>query len=215
MQRGLRLRLKKGIIILQEVFGITDFLKSVTTRFGDQGYLAITPEIFHRTAAPGTIIPYTDHASVTQHREHLTDDDQLADITACFDWLVAQGVPKDKIVVLGFCAGGRNSYLANASLPLAAAVSFYGGGIAQGLLDKAKDLHAPQLLMWGGKDAHILPEHRRAVVDALITAQKPYVDITFGEADHAFARTNSDHYHEASANEAWALVDAFLANCLK
>ena len=193
---------------------MTPFIKRVAERFAAQDYLAIAPEIFHRTAPPGTVIAYTDYASVAPHREHLTDADQLADITACFDWLVAQGVPKDKIAVLGFCAGGRNSFLANASLSLAAAVSFYGGGIAQTLLDRAKDLHAPQLLIWGGKDAHILAEHRQAVADALSAAGKPFVEKTFADADHAFARDDGEHYDPTAAQEAWALTDAFLAEHL-
>ena len=205
----------KGIVVLQEVFGITPFIKRVEERFARQGYLAVAPEIFHRTAPPGTTIAYTDYASVAPHREHLTDADQLADITACFDWLVAQGVPKDKIVVLGFCAGGRNSFLANASLPLAAAVSFYGGGIAPGLLDRAKDLHASQLLIWGGKDAHILAEHRKAVAEALTAAGKPFIEKTFENSDHAFARDDGDHYDKAASEEAWALVDSFLAEHVK
>ncbi len=204
----------KGIIVLQEVFGVTPFIERVAERFANQGYLAVAPEIFHRTAPPGTVIAYSDYASVAPHREHLTDADQLADITACFDWLVAEGVPADKIVVLGFCAGGRNAFLANASLPLAAAVSFYGGGIAQSLLDRAKDLHAPQFLIWAGKDAHILPEHRKAVADALTAAGKPFVEKTYPETDHAFARDDGDHYDAAAAKDAWELVDTFLASHL-
>lgn len=208
---------KKGIIVIQEAFGVTEHIKHVAERFAPQGFLAIAPEIFHRTAEAGAIFDPADYASgkLAPHFGAVTPEGMIADIQACFDWLVAQGVPKEKIAIIGFCLGGRASFLTNALIPVAAAVSFYGGGIAQNLLDKAKDLHAPQLLIWGGKDAHILPEHRHAIADALTAAGKSYVDITFGDADHAFARDiDPTHYHEASAKEAWALVDAFLANHL-
>ena len=205
---------RKGIIVLQEVFGVTDFIRSVALRFAGQGYLAIAPEIFHRTAPPGLVIAYGDYENVAPHTEKLSLEDQAADITSCFDWLVAEGVPQSNIAVLGFCAGGRNAFLANAKLPLAATVSFYGGKIAPDLLDRVKDLHAPQLLLWGGKDTHILPEHTRAIADALRAAGKSFVEAIFGDAGHAFAREGSDRYHETSAKEAWALTDAFLAKHL-
>jgi carboxymethylenebutenolidase len=205
---------KRGVIVVQEAFGVTDYIRRIAQRFAGQGFLAIAPEFFHRSAPAGTELSYTDYPSVAPHIQALTIEGQEADLKAAFDWLVSQGIAENKIAVLGFCMGGRASFIANATLPIAGAVSFYGGGIAQGLLDRAKDLHAPQMLLWGGKDAHILPEHRRAVADALIAAGKPYIDVTFGEADHAFARDVGEHYDEQSTNEAWALVDAFLAENL-
>jgi hypothetical protein len=59
----------KGIIILQEVFGITPFIQRITKRFAEQGYLAIAPEIFHRTAPPGTISPTATLRCCSPHRE--------------------------------------------------------------------------------------------------------------------------------------------------
>jgi len=59
--------------------------------------------------------------------------------------------------------GGRISFLANWVVPLRSAVSFYGGGIAQTLLDRTSRLHGPTLLIWGGLDKHISAEHRQAV----------------------------------------------------
>ncbi|HUY62804.1 MAG TPA: dienelactone hydrolase family protein [Candidatus Paceibacterota bacterium] len=204
----------KGIIVVQEAFGVNDYIKRIAGRFAKQGFLAVAPELFHRSAPAGFEGSYTDYQGIMPHMQALTDEGILADITAAYEWLAAEGVSKDRIAVIGFCMGGRASFLANASLPVAAAVSFYGGGIAQTLLPRAKNLHAPQLLMWGGKDTHILPEHVRAVSDALTAAGKPFVEATFSEAGHGFACDARDAYHKPSADLAWVLADAFIAERL-
>lgn len=204
----------KGIIVIQEAFGVTDYIRRMTERLAEQGFLAVAPEFFHRSAAPGTEISYSDFASAGPHMQALTLEGQEADLKAAYDWLVSEGVPADKVAALGFCMGGRAAFLANETLPLAAAVSFYGGGIADQLLDRVADLHGPQLLLWGGEDGHIPKEKTDAVAAALRTAGKPFEEKTFPGAGHAFARDVGDHYDAAAAEEAWALADAFLAKHL-
>lgn len=206
---------ERGIIVLQEVFGVNDYMRRMTERFAERGYLAVAPELFHRTAPPGFEAAYTDFPSIQPHMQALTDDGIVEDVRACFDWLVEAGIPENNIAVLGFCKGGYGAFLANTELPVTASVSFYGGGIAQNLLPRVGELNAPQLLIWGGADANIPIEHARAVSDAMLQAEKPFVEATFSEAGHAFARDVGDGYHESSAAEAWALVDAFLANNVK
>jgi carboxymethylenebutenolidase len=99
-------------------------------------------------------------------------------------------------------------------LPLQASISFYGGGIAPGmmpgLLDRAGDLHAPILLFWGGLDTHILPEQTRAVEDALKKAGKQFVNVTVSYADHGFFCDARASYNPAAAGLAWALTKQFL-----
>ena len=115
--------------------------------------------------------------------------------------------------------GGRTSFLADSLLPLRAAVSYYGGGIAPGaqprpnfpsLLGRAADLHGPLLLFWGGKDGHIGPEQIRAVEDALRAAGKPYEQVTFSEADHGFFCDARASYNPVAARHAWAMTLSFL-----
>ncbi len=200
----------KGMIVIQEAFGVNEYIRRMTDRFTALDYLAIAPELFHRTAPKGFESSYTNKTHA-EHMAALTDEGEIADIQASYDWLLSQGIAADKIAIIGFCMGGRASFLANAALPIAAAVSFYGGGIAQTLLSRTDQLHAPQLLIWGGSDPHILSEHTRKVADALTTAGKPFVEATFSRAGHGFACDARDAYHPASAREAWALTDAFLA----
>ncbi|MSU74766.1 dienelactone hydrolase family protein [Candidatus Kaiserbacteria bacterium] len=199
----------KGIIVLQEAFGVNDYIRRISTRFSNQGYLAIAPELFHRTST-GFDADYTKKEGVVEQMQALSDNTISVDLKASFDWLIAQGISEKKVAVIGFCMGGRAAFLANATLPLAAAVSFYGGGIAQTLLPRTHELHAPMLFVWGGKDTHILSEHTRAVADVSTAAGKPFIEVTFSEAGHGFACDARDAYHAPSAREAWALTDAFL-----
>src|SRR5439155_668689 len=84
------------------------------------------------------------------------------------------------------------------------------GGIAPALLDRAPRAQAPVLFFWGGRDKHIPPPQRRAVVDALATAGKPFVNVVFSEADHAFFCDARPNFHASAAAQAWALTLAFL-----
>jgi carboxymethylenebutenolidase len=106
--------------------------------------------------------------------------------------------------------GGRASFIANSSVRLRAAVSFYGGGIAPGLLDRAAKLEAPSLFIWGGLDKHITPEHRRAATEALSGQKKIYVNAEFSRADHGFFCDERASYEPHSARQAWALTLEFL-----
>src|SRR3989344_5560396 len=199
---------EKSIIVLQEAFGVNDYVKRIAQRFAEQGYLAIAPELFHRTA-PGFDADYVTREGVMEQMGALTDEGIAADIKASFDWLTEQNIPKNKIAVIGFCMGGRAAFLANATLPVFASVSFYGGDIAPSLLSRAGELHAPQLLIWGCKDAHISSEQTRTVAEALTRAGKPFIEKTFPLAGHGFACDARDSYHASSAREAWALTDQF------
>lgn len=199
-----------GMVVLQEAFGVNAHIRDVTERIAREGYVAIAPELFHRTG-PGFEGAYDNFSAAMPHMQGLTPQSQAADMRAAYDWLRGHAqVSPDRIASIGFCMGGRASFLACATLPLQASISFYGGGIAQGLLDRAGDLQSPILLFWGGQDHHILPEHTRAVEDALIKAKKPYVNVTVSYADHGFFCDARASYNAAAAGLAWKLTLQFL-----
>ena len=113
-----------GIILLQEAFGVNQHIRNVADRLAQAGYAVVAPELFHRTAAPGVEIPYSDFASAMPHYQAISVDGLTADVQAAHAWLQTQAlVMADRIGSIGFCLGGRVSFLANAVLPLAAAVS--------------------------------------------------------------------------------------------
>ena len=197
-----------GILLLQEAFGVNGHIRNVADRLAQAGYVVIAPEIFHRTAAPGLEIPYTDFSSALPHYNAITPEGLTADMQACYDWLRSQENVTDKIGSIGFCLGGRVSFLANAVLPLAAGVSYYGGGTHL-LKDRAQDLHAPHLFFWGGLDQHISKEHIAQVTEAVEAAGKPYINTIISYADHGFHCDERPSYHPQAAAEAWALTLAF------
>jgi carboxymethylenebutenolidase len=203
--------LHPGLLVFQEAFGVNSHIRDVTERFAAQGYVAIAPELFHRTAPPGFEGSYSDFPAIMPHYQGVTTEAAEADIRAAYDWLRASSHARpDAISSVGFCMGGRVSYLANSVVPLRSAVSYYGGGIAPGLLDRAARMHGPILLFWGGLDKHITPELRRSVVDALTAQNKPYVNVEFSNADHAFFCNERPAYQAQAARQSWALTLEFL-----
>jgi carboxymethylenebutenolidase len=202
---------KPGLIVFQEAYGVNDHIRDVAARFAAQGFVVIAPELYHRT---GTHVegPYGDFAALGPHFNAVNSDTIAADSRAAHAWLVSQPeVDPTRIATIGYCMGGRAAFVANLELPLAAAVTYYGGGIAPALLDRVAQLHAPHLFCWGGKDTHIPPEQTRAIDDALRAADKPYTTVTFGEAGHAFFCDQRADYRPTAAAEAWALTIAFFA----
>ena len=200
-----------GLIVFQEAFGVNSHIRNVTERFAAQGYVAIAPELFHRTAPAGFAGDYNDFPSLMPHYQAVTNRAGEADIRAVYDWLSSSpNVRADQISSVGFCMGGRISFLANSVVPLRSAVSFYGGGIAPTLLDRTSQLHGGTLLIWGGLDKHISAEHRQAVTNALNSQNKPYVNVEFSQANHAFFCDERCAYEPHAARQAWALTLEFL-----
>jgi carboxymethylenebutenolidase len=203
-----------ALIVLQEAFGVNSHVRDVTQRFAREGYVTIAPELYHRTAQCFTA-SYTDFASVMPHMKALTEEGLTADLRATFGWLTSNDfVRADAIASVGFCLGGRVSFLATATLPLKAAVSFYGGGIAPsatspGLLHHCPNLRAPILMFWGGKDQHIPPDQRRAVADALLAADKRFVYVAFSDADHGFFNDERPSYNASATKLAWVMMEEF------
>jgi carboxymethylenebutenolidase len=213
-------RKSPGVMVFQEAFGVTGHIKDVTGRFAREGYTAIAPELFHRTA-PGAEFSYTDFPAVMPHMQALTTENLAADIRAAFEWL--RNNPQTdpaRIGCVGFCLGGRTSYIAAATVPLQSAVSFYGGAIGPNerfpsLLHLAPQMNAPILFFWGGQDKHIPREQTRPIEDALDQAGKQYVNVRISFADHAFFRDGGPNYSAKGAALAWSLTKEFLDRYVK
>ncbi len=199
-----------GIIVFQEAFGVNAHIKDITERFGKLGFVAIAPELFHRSG-PGFQGSYTDFEGVREHMGALSLEGLQADIDAAYGFLrECADVDPERIAATGFCLGGRVTYLANARVKLRAGISFYGGGIAPDLLPHAPAQQAPLLMFWGGLDTHIPAEQYRAVADALTAAGKVHEQVVFGQADHGFFCDQRASYNAIAARQAWALALEFL-----
>jgi carboxymethylenebutenolidase len=204
-----------GLLVFQEAFGVNAHIRNVTDRFARQGYVAIAPELFHRTAL-GFDGSYNDFPSVMPHLQALTPDGLIADARAGFDWLQkSPRVLPNSTACVGYCMGGRASFLASTALPLKAAISYYGGGIAPALLPRVAQVQSPILFFWGGLDTHIPKEQVRSITDAMTEAKKTYVNVEFSDANHAFFRDVHTSYKESAAKQSWDLSLRFLASYVK
>ncbi|MGC1416495.1 MAG: dienelactone hydrolase family protein [Candidatus Acidiferrum sp.] len=203
-----------GLLVFQEAFGVNAHIRDVAGRFAREGFVAVAPELFHRTGA-GFDGRYDDFPSVMPHMKALNDASMAADHRAAFDWLRGAIGPQPPISAIGYCMGGRAAFLAAVTLPLAAAISYYGGGIAPnatnpGLLGRASGIQSRLLFFWGGRDKHIPPEQVRAVTDALRATGKNFVNVEISNADHAFFCDARASYSPSAALLAWPLTLAFL-----
>lgn len=207
---------KAGILVFQEAFGVNGHIQEVTRWMAREGYLAVAPELFHRTLPPGGTLAYpvqNDFSHVVPHINAITRDGALADYQAAYDWIKGE-LKSDAIGCLGFCMGGTASFIANSRLPLKAAVSYYGTRIFQNM-DLAQEQKGPLLLIWGGKDQGTPAEKQVELATALKAAGKDFIQSVFSDAGHAFNRDEGPAYHPASASVAWAMTLAFFKTHLK
>jgi carboxymethylenebutenolidase len=199
---------KGAVIVIQEAFGVNDHIQDVTGRFAAAGYLGVAPALFHR--AGGGTAPYDDFSRVMPLFEGVSDDGVLADVDATIAHLEAQGFDRSRIGIVGFCFGGRVTFLVAARRRLGAAVGFYGGGIVSAsglglppLIDEAAGLQTPWLGLFGDLD-HGIPvegveELRTALGGATVAAEV----VRYADAEHGFHCDARPAYHQESAADGW------------
>jgi carboxymethylenebutenolidase len=197
---------RRGLLVFQEAFGVNAHIREVTERFAADGFIAVSPELFHRTG-PGFEGSYGDFAGVMPHFQAITEQGLDADVRTAYGWLERAGVGGNTAAT-GYCMGGRVAFIANSAVPLKAAVSYYGGGIPP-LLSRVARLSGPMLFFWGGLDTHIPEEQQQTVITAVHKAQKVYVNTVFSNADHGFFCDARASYQPQAAAQAWSLTQTF------
>jgi len=205
---------KGAVIVIQEAFGITDHIKKVAKGFAAEGYVAVAPHLFHRTGDP--IIGYDQMQDVMPHISKLNRADIEADLKATLDFLAGAGFSGKQVAIVGFCMGGTISFFAGAEWALGAAVTFYGGGIAQGrfglpaMADEAPSLKTPWLGNFGDRDQSIPTAEVEALREAAAKASVDTDVNRYPDADHGFHCDDRGSFHEASSKEAWAKTVQFI-----
>src|SRR5690606_13444276 len=145
-----------GVVVVQEVFGVTPHIEDVCERLAGVGWLAVAPHLYHRTGDP--VVPHDQIAEGRRHAGQLTAEGILADIDAALGYIEGAGFPRDTAGVVGFCMGGTIAMVVAAARQVGAAVTFYGSGITKGrfgfppLLEVAPKLRAPWLGLYGDRD---------------------------------------------------------------
>lgn len=206
-----------AVVVVQEAFGVNAHIRSVAERLADAGYHALAPAYFHR-AGGGAIDDYTNVAAIFPLFEGLTDDGILSDTDAALEYLRALGFADRRIGIVGFCFGGRVSFLVSARRALGAGVGFYGGGIATrgvlpfpALIDEAATLKTPWLGLFGDEDASIPVADVERLREALRAAPVATEIVRYPGAGHGFHCDARSDYHEPSARDAWARTLAWFA----
>lgn len=178
-----------GIVILQEIFGVTDQLKGVAAQYAALGYDVAVPALFDRQKKEA-VIPFSE---APQGRDLMMKSDldtTMRDVDAAVQALASRG---GKVAVIGFCWGGGLAIRAAQVLDIACAVPFYGTRLDQYQIDPLK---VPVEGHWGSEDSHFPPEMLEAA-----KAYFPEMTVHLYEgAGHAFANEArpADHVEEAA-----------------
>jgi carboxymethylenebutenolidase len=203
-----------GLVLIQEIFGLDDYLRSVAAELASLGYVVAVPELFHRTA-PGWSSAH-DEAGVAASMEVASSFDPelgLADVLATMAHLRAQPTVSGGVGVLGFCLGGSLAFAAAAAGDPGTAVSFYGSTVAAQIADLAR-IECPIQFHFGGQDPFI-PRSDVAVVEAAVAAHPGAEIHVQEEAGHAFHNHVAPMFHHPqAAARAWALTTDFLLRTL-
>lgn len=197
-----------GVVVVQEAFGVNEHIEDVTRRVAALGYHAVAPHFFHRTGS--AVIPYGEFQQVMEHFGSLNDDKILNDVDSAIAHLVASGLPAARVGIVGFCFGGRVSFLTAARRQLGAAVGFYGGGIVTSriptfpaLVDEVKELQTPWLGLFGDDDQSIPVDDVERLREELKSAPVEAEVVRYAGAGHGFFRDVSDDYRPEASADAW------------
>ncbi|MDX3093157.1 dienelactone hydrolase family protein [Streptomyces sp. ME01-24h] len=206
-----------GIVVIHHMPGYDDPTKEITRRFAAEGFTAVCPNLYSREA-PGA--SPDDAAAAARAQGGVPDERFLGDAAGAAAYL--RGLPSSngKVGVIGYCSGGRQAFLALASLDLQAGVDCYGAFVAgrppegfplhvEPLLHLTKDLRGPLLGLFGAEDSYPSPEHVAELEAELKAHHKPYEFHTYENAGHAFFAVNRPSYRTEAAVDGWSKVLAF------
>lgn len=211
-----------AVIVIHEIFGLSDWARSVVDEFAEAGYIAIAPDLLWGLGAKGGGTSELNSTEIGQKIRTLPADQITADLNAVADYVKKLPACNGKVVVIGFCWGGGQSFAYATKNPaLKAAFVCYGSPA------KAEDMaaiKAPVYGFYGGNDARInatIP----ATVEQMKAAGKTYDPVTYEGAGHGFMRAGdapppaetdekaktSYAANKKAHDEAWTKIKAILS----
>ncbi len=199
-----------GVVLLPDVRGLYRFYEELALRFAERGHAAIALDYFGRTAG---VAKREEDFDYMEHVRQSTPEGIQADVSACVEHLREGGARA--VFTVGFCMGGRHSWLASAAdHGLAGAAGFYGRpGRGQdgspGPIDRAPEMKTPILALQAGDDQHITAEDNAAFEEALSAAGVEHELVVYPGAPHSFFDRRQKDFAAASA-DAWRRVLEFL-----
>jgi len=204
---------RPGIVVIMGRPGVDAVIQDVVHRLFRKGYVAAAPDLYHRQS------PDLDPM---KRSGLLRDDEVIADVKGTVAHIKAVGQNVGAIGIVGFCLGGRVSYMSAATVDeIQAAAVFYGGNIMAVRGDpptpfeRSADIHCPIIAFTGAKDENPSPEDMRKIDAELTRLNKVHEFHLFLDTDHAFMGFNAGRYQERAARTAWAGTLAFFDQHLK
>ena len=199
-----------GIVVLQEIFGVNDYVKGAADRLAQIGYVACAPGLFWRIE-PGATMEHNETGlkraiTFAQRLDHQKATEDAISTLSSLQQLPQVTAPR--AALLGLCLGGTLAFAAAIHGDPAAAVCYYGSGIAD-LLAEADRVTCPVLLHFGGKDQYI-PREQIDRVAAYAETRENFECHIHEDAGHAFDNPSPMFHHAAAAAEAWQITAAFL-----
>ena len=203
------------VLVIEEIFGVHEYIRDICRRLAKQGYLAVAPELYARIA---DLSKMSDVQAIFRDVILRAPDAQvLADLDAAAAWAARNGGDGARLAVTGFCRGGRDTWLYAAHNPaLRAAVAWYGpiAGATSAIQprtagDVAAELKCPLLGLYGGQDASIkVADVQAAAARARAAGQDVQITV-YPDAPHGFHADYRPSYREADAKDGWQRMLAF------
>ena len=212
-----------GVVVIHHMPGWDGPTKEIVRRFAHHGYAAISPNLHFRE---GKATPEENSASV-RAAGGMPDDRTMGDVQGAIDTLRALPYLNGRVGVIGYCSGGRQSYLAACTLRgLDAAIDCYGGGVVAkpeeltprqpvAPIEFTGELQCPLLGLFGVEDTRPSPEDTARTEQALQKFGKTYEFHTYPNAGHAFFAVDRPQYRQAAAIDGWHKVFAFYGKHLR
>ena len=211
-----------GVVVIHHMPGYDPETKEIARRFAVRGYNAICPNLYTREA-PGA--SPDDAAAAARARGGVPDERLIGDVAGAVTFLRSQPNSNGKAATIGYCSGGRQSFLAACSLPLDAAVDCYGAFVVgtppEGMplkvgpiVQLTRDLSCPLLGLFGAEDSRPSPQEVHELEQELKAQGKAYEFHTYEGAGHAFFAVNRPSYRVEAANDGWNRIWDFFGHYL-
>ncbi|HXZ64648.1 MAG TPA: dienelactone hydrolase family protein [Streptosporangiaceae bacterium] len=211
-----------SVVVIHHMPGYDSSTKEIVRKFAANGYAALMPNLYYRDA-PGA--SPDDAAAAARAKGGVPDDRLVGDVFGAAEFLRALEASNGKVGVIGYCSGGRQSFLAACSLQLDAAVDCYGAFIvspvpeglplkAKPIVGLAKDLSCPLLGLFGADDKNPTPAETAELSRVLDELGKPHEFHTYDGAGHAFFSVDRVAYRPEAANDGWQKIWDFYGRYL-
>jgi carboxymethylenebutenolidase len=198
-----------SVVVIHHMPGYDRATKEIVRTFAVYGYAALMPNLFHRYA-PGA--KATDAAAAARDAGGVPDEQCLGDVQGAITRLRARSEANGKVGVIGYCSGGRQTFMVACTLDVDAAVDCYGG---RANIELGPNLRCPLLGLFGEEDQSPSPDDVAAMAKVLENRDKTFDFHTYEGAGHAFFSVDRPSYRVDAAKDGWKQIWNFFGEHLQ